>query len=143
MRRHRSLEHTPLDPEIDRTYRTLRREQQARLYNMADQQENQRTMKDYFKPAVTGDYSGIQRLPIHANNFELKPALIHMVHNNQYGGLPSEDPNAHLATFLEICDTVKMNGVDSGVIRARLFPFSLRDQAKVWLQAQPTNSISS
>ena len=66
---------------------------------MADPQQNQRTMKDYFKPAVMGDYSGIQRLPLNANNFELNLALIHMVQNNQYGGLPSEDPNTHLATF--------------------------------------------
>ena len=135
MRRYKSLERIPLDPKIDRTYLALRRERQARAQNMADPQQNQRTMKDYFKPAIMGDYSGIQRLPINANNFELKLALIHMVQNNQYGGLPSEDPNTHLATFLEICNTVKMNGVDSGIIRARLFPFSLRDRAKAWLQA--------
>ena len=100
-------------------------------------------MKDNFKPAVKGDYSEIQRLPINANNFELKPTLIHMVQNNQYGGLPSEGPNAYLAIFLEICDNVKMNGVDSGIICARLFAFSLRDRAKAWLQTQPINSITS
>ena len=39
MRRHRSLERTPLDPEIDRTYLALRRERQARAQNMADIQQ--------------------------------------------------------------------------------------------------------
>ena len=77
--------------------------------------------------------SGVRRQAINANNFELKPALINMVQQNQYRGLAHEDPNVHLATFLEICDTVKMNGVTEEVIRMRLFPFSLRDKARGWL----------
>ena len=58
-----------------------------------------------------------------------------MVQQNQYGGLPHEDPNVHLATFMEIADTVKMNGVTEDVIKLRLFPFSLRDKARGWLQS--------
>ena len=58
-----------------------------------------------------------------------------MVQPNQYGGLPHEDPNVHLPTFMEIADTVKMNGVTEDVIKLWLFPFSLRDKAKVWLQS--------
>ena len=49
-----------------------------------------------------------------------------MVQQNQYGGLAHKDPNVHLATFLEICDTIKMNGATQDVIRIRLFPFLLR-----------------
>ncbi|XP_024033079.1 uncharacterized protein LOC112095390 [Morus notabilis] len=71
----------------------------------------QRTLQDYFKPVVNENYSGIQHQQVNANNFELKPALVNMVQQNQYGGLPHEDPNIHLATFLEICDTVKINGL--------------------------------
>ena len=44
-----------------------------------------------------------------------------------------EGPNVHLATFLEIRDTVKMNDVTEDVIRMRLFPFSLKDKARAWL----------
>ena len=56
-----------------------------------------------------------------------------MVQQNQYGGLAHEDPNVHLAIFLEICDTIKMNGVREDVIRMRLFPFSLRDKVRARL----------
>ena len=56
-----------------------------------------------------------------------------MVQHNQYVGLPHEDLNVHLATFLEIADTVKMNAVTEDVIRMWLFPFSLRDKARGWL----------
>ena len=53
-----------------------------------------------------------------------------MVQANQFCGLANEDPNAHIASFLEICDTFKHNGVTNDAIRLRLFPFSLRDKAK-------------
>ena len=82
-----------------------------------DNNNNQRrTLRDYFWPVVNDNYSGICRHAINANNFELKLALINMVQQNQYGGLPSEDPNVHLAMFLEVCDTIKMNGVPEDVI---------------------------
>ena len=77
--------------------------------------------------------------PVGANNFELKPSMITMIQNMvQFSGLPNEDLNQHITNFLELCDTFKMNGVSSDAIRLRLFPFSLRDKAKAWLQAQPT-----
>ena len=45
--------------------------------------------------------------------------------------------------FLEICDIVKMNGFFEDSSRLRLFPFSLRDKARGWLQAMQPGSISS
>jgi len=41
-----------------------------------------------------------------------------------------EDPNLHLSVFLEVCDTLKIEGESIDVIRLRLFPFSLRDKAR-------------
>ena len=66
-----------------------------------------------------------------------------MVQQNQYGGLAHEDPNVHLATFLDIADTVKMNGVTEDVLKMRLFLFSLRDRARGWLQSLQSGSIDS
>ena len=66
-----------------------------------------------------------------------------MVQQNQYGGLPHKDPNVHLATFLEIADTVKMNRVTEDVIRMHLFPFSLRDKARGWLQSLQPSSVNT
>ena len=78
------------------------------------------------------EYSKIQHQPIDANNFELKLALISMVQQQEFGGSPSEDPNGHLSNFLQLCSTIKMNGVDPNVIKLKLFPFSLRDKARNW-----------
>ena len=44
-----------------------------------------------------------------------------------------ENPNNHITSFLEKCDTIKMNGVSNDAIRLRPFPFSLKDNAKSWL----------
>ena len=86
--------------------------------------------------------SGIRRQTINANNFELKPALISIVQQAQFSGSPLDDPNI-LAMFLEICDIVKMNGVTKDTIRLRLFPFSLRDKARGWLQSLQPGSVTS
>ncbi|KAI3451369.1 hypothetical protein Pfo_008034 [Paulownia fortunei] len=66
-----------------------------------------------------------------------------MVQQNQFGGSAVEDPNPHLAMFLDICDTIKMNRVPDDAIRLRLFPFSLQDKARLLLQSFAPCSIPS
>jgi len=46
--------------------------------------------------------------------------------------LPSEDANAHLQHFLELCDTIVIKDVTPEIIRLCLFPFSLVGKAKQW-----------
>ena len=81
-------------------------------------------MGDCWRPSLNEKFSGIRHQPIDVNNFELKLALISMVQQEQFGWNPSEDPNGHLSNFLELCSTIKMNGVDQDVIKLKLFPFS-------------------
>ncbi|XP_073045967.1 uncharacterized protein [Primulina eburnea] len=59
-------------------------------------------IRDHFRPVINNHYSGIARGTINANNFELKPVLINMVQQNQFGGTATTDPHVHLSTFLEI-----------------------------------------
>ena len=74
--------------------------------------------------------SAIRRPPIKENNFELKTITLQMLQNIQFHGLPSENPNTHLTNFIEVCDTIKYNGVIEEALRLRLFPLSLGDRAK-------------
>ena len=76
-----------------------------------------------------------------ANNFELKPALITMVHQHQFTGHPTEDPNEHLGRFLMMANTVKLNGVRLEVIKLHLFPFSSRDIAATGYESLPYGSL--
>ena len=124
---------------------------------MAENQDNQlppaiavnqnpapRTMYDYAKPSLTGTESSIVRPAVAANTFELKPNTIQMIQQFvQFDGLQDEDPNAHLENFLEFCDTFKINGISDDAIRLWLFPFSLRNKAKQWLNSLPRGSITT
>ena len=74
--------------------------------------------------------TAIQRPLIQANNFELKSVTLQMLQNILFHGFPSENPNMHLTNFIEVCDTVKYNGVFEEALRLRLFPLSLGDRAK-------------
>ncbi|XP_042405116.1 uncharacterized protein LOC121995443 [Zingiber officinale] len=110
---------------------------------MANQEENNQVenklLRDYAAPSARGLRSSIRRPPIEANNFELKPALLNMIQQHQFGGAPTEDPNLHMEVFLEFCETLKYNGASADAIRLRLFPFSLRDKARAWLHSLPSD----
>ena len=100
--------------------------------------------RDYALPTTSGIQSAIVMPTIGANNFEIKPAIIQMMQNfYAFRGMPDDDPNLHLASFLEVCETFKINGVTADAIRMRLFPFSLKDRAKEWLQSMPHESITT
>ena len=78
--------------------------------------EDNRWMCEYFMPTVDGVAPSIAQPVVQVNNFELKPALIQMVQVNQFGGGALEDPHAHLMNFLQICATIKSNGVSNDAI---------------------------
>jgi hypothetical protein len=55
-----------------------------------------------------------------------------MVQQSPFCGKASEDANAHLKLFLEICSTFTIRGVTQEAVRLCLFPFSLLGKAKQW-----------
>ena len=132
----------PLDPEIDRTFhrrKILQKQQEEQEHSIMAN----RPLKDYATPYARGFRSSISRPSVEANNFEIKPVIISMVQQNQFGGGPHEDPNQHLEVFYEICGTMKMNGVPLEAVHLLLFGFSLRDRAKQWLNYLALNSITT
>jgi hypothetical protein len=90
-----------------------------------------KTLRDYSTPAVANVPVG-PTVNVGNRNFELCTGLITMVQANQFHGLPSEDVNAHLQHFLELCDTIVIKDVAPESIRLPLFPFSLSGKAKQW-----------
>ena len=136
------------NPEIEKSCKKNRKEKREKdrkimVEDQGVQQARNRALQKYTMPNPGDNLSSIVRPNVDANNFEIKHAIIQMISQFQFGGLSTEDPNAHLAQFLEICDTFKMNGVSSDAIKLRLFPFSLRDKAKLWLHFLAPQSITS
>ena len=147
----------PVDTELQRTLRSLRKTKRVENATMADerhdQTEEQRTaarrppitdtMEDFWRPIIEEEYSAIRQPTVDANNFELKPALITMVHQHQFTSHPTENLNEHLSRFLKMANTVKLNGVRPEVIKLHLFPFSLRDIAATWYESLPYGSVDT
>ncbi|KAK9042555.1 hypothetical protein V6N11_017624 [Hibiscus sabdariffa] len=61
----------------------------------------------------------------------------------QFGGSPAENARQHLKSFLEISNSFKIHGVSNDVLKLKLFPYSLRDKAKVWLNNLPPGSLQT
>ena len=101
-------------------------------------------IRDYAVLTPQAIHSGIVRPNVQANNFELKPVIFQMLQTvGQFSRLPSEDLHPHLKLFLEVSDTFKITGASQEALRLRLFPFSLRDQARAWLNSLPSDSITT
>ena len=133
----------PADTELERTLKELKKTKRAETTAMTDEGLNgaankdcaeevfkeQDTMENLWKSFIQDKYLAVKQPAIDVNDFELKPALITMVQQNQFTGHPTENPNEHLGRFLRIENSIKLNGVKPEVIQLQLFPFSLRGMA--------------
>ncbi|KAL3516152.1 hypothetical protein ACH5RR_023054 [Cinchona calisaya] len=83
-------------------------------------------------------------MPMQPNNFEIKPTFIQMVQTHaMFRGGPNEDPYTHLMNFEEVLDTFKFNGMHLDCVPIRVFPISLRDREKLWLQSHAQGTFTS
>ena len=157
MHRKLELDLLPIDSELERTLRSLRKVSRAekatmvdeRIYQTVEQEtaaerpQIQDTIEDFWRPVIQAEYSAIRQPVVKANNVELKPTLITMVQQNQFTGHPTEDPNEHLGRFLRMANPIKLNGVRPEVIKLHHFPFSLRDIAATWYESLPYGSVDT
>jgi len=102
---------------------------------MAEEHDQRITLEDYSSSSVPQFITSIARPEVQANNINYPHSLIHLIQGNLFQGLPNEDPYAHLTTFIEICNTIKIAGVPDEAIRLNLFSFSLAGEAKRWLHS--------
>ncbi|XP_070030053.1 uncharacterized protein [Nicotiana sylvestris] len=86
----------------------------------------------------------VRKPPVAANNFEIRTGLIQTIQQSCiFTGDLSEDTHSHLIDFLELVEPAKYNGVPPEAIKLRLFPFSLKGEAKTWLRSLPQGSITT
>nr|GEV39563.1 MAK10-like protein [Tanacetum cinerariifolium] len=102
-----------------------------------------RTLGEYSKSSHEG-YRNTIKLPVGNNMIPLLSDTIQLVQNIcSFHGLWSEDPNQYLKDFLELVDSLDIDGETRERTRLRLFQFSLRDQAANWLERFPAGSITT
>ncbi|RVW84754.1 hypothetical protein CK203_046714 [Vitis vinifera] len=60
-----------------------------------------------------------------------------------FHGMESENPYAHIKEFEDVCNTFREGGASIDLMRLKLFPFTLNDKAKIWLNSLRPRSIHS
>ncbi|RVW64414.1 hypothetical protein CK203_062539 [Vitis vinifera] len=55
--------------------------------------------------------------------------------------MESENPYSHIKEFEEVCNTFQEGGASIDLMRLKLFPFTLKDKAKIWLNSLRPRSI--
>ena len=93
--------------------------------SMVDEHQQRVTLEDYSSSSVPQFFTSIARPEVQAHNINYLHSLINLIQGNLFQGLPNKNPYAYLATFIEICNTVKIAGVLDEAIRLSLFSFSL------------------
>jgi hypothetical protein len=147
----------PLDTEIERTIRQKSgdnfEEEEEELHEekaMAEQLVNQpqlgnqppperRPMKQAFIPDNPNQTSCIAYQPEAQGNYYISPQILNAL--THFRGTPTEDPNLHLREFTDLCKFQHVQGLDQDGIRMILFPFSLKDNARLWYNSMPSNTI--
>ncbi|KAK8676030.1 hypothetical protein V6N13_034085 [Hibiscus sabdariffa] len=160
-----------LDPEIERTQRDLKRRVRRLMdrngnngQHPADgqdppapaggaivppipqnnQQQPVRTVRDYLAEDLEGLNPAVTIPEFEAEHYELKPVMFNMLNTlGQFGGSPTENARQHLKSFMEIYNSFKIHGVSNDVLKLKLFPYSLRDKAKAWLNNLTPGSLQS
>nr|GEY69190.1 hypothetical protein [Tanacetum cinerariifolium] len=98
-----------------------------------------RTMALMLQAPIEGYEDAIVVPQINANNFELKQTLINLVQSNQFTG--RQDPHNHLRFFNKVTSTFRHPEVPNTTIKLLLFHFSLKGEARTWLDKEHPRSI--
>jgi len=73
-------------------------------------------------------------MPTITGPFKIKHSAIQMLPS--FCKLESENPFTNVDAFLEICSTIFLNNVSNNAFQLWLFPFSLKDKGKAWLDTK-------
>ena len=106
-----------------------------------DQEDNfnaYRSMRDRMHPSHMSAPScivpSIKQLVIRPHIVPLLPT---------FHGMESENPYSHIKEFEEVCNTFQEEGASIDLMRLMLFPFTLKDKAKIWLNSLRPRSIQT
>ena len=98
----------------------------------------ERTLREILQPQRTTTNSCI-RLLEEANQFFMKSEMIRLL--PVYQGVDSENPYSFMRDFEDVCSAFLFTGSPLHIICMVLFPFSLKEKAKIWFHSLAPHSI--
>ena len=72
--------------------------------------------------------------PTESIPFQIPMGIVERVMDDRYAGDGSVHPSAHLLKLTELCELFKVAGLSQEEIMKKLFPLSLKDNAKDWYE---------
>ena len=60
-----------------------------------------------------------------------------------FHGMESENPYTHIREFEEVCNTFKEETTTEDLMKLKLFPFTSKDKAKIWLNSLRPRTIQN
>jgi hypothetical protein len=99
------------------------------------------SLRDLFALVATSSHSCILLPPTNATHFDLKPHVIQLLPS--FHGLDLENPYSHVKKFTDMCTAFKCQNFFKESVHLRLFPFSLHDKTRAWLDSNTPRSITS
>ena len=93
-------------------------------------------MRDHIHPPRMSAPSCIVPL---TEQLVIKPFLVPLLPT--FHGMESENPYSHMREFEKVCNTFKEETTTVDLMRVKLFPFTLKDKAKIWLNSLRLRSI--
>ncbi|XP_038697981.1 uncharacterized protein LOC119995539 [Tripterygium wilfordii] len=116
-------------------------EEEQHIFEDNAMAEEEKPLKAFFVPTNLAQPSCIAFTPTTASTYSISPQLINSVPH--FYGKSMEDPNMHLREFYDLCRTQNIQHLNAEGLRLILFPFSLKDDAKWWLNSLPAGSITT
>ena len=74
-----------------------------------------------------------------AEDMIVRPYLVPLLPT--FHGMENENPYTHIREFEEVCNTFKKGVTNMDLMRLKVFPLTLKDKAKIWLNSLRPRSI--
>ncbi|XP_074315467.1 uncharacterized protein LOC141651666 [Silene latifolia] len=97
----------------------------------------------YNRPDPNRACSAINYGALAPNTFELRHHVINYMKQDTFYGMKNEDAHQHLTSFKEKAGSIKHNGVTKEQILLMLFPITLKDNAKRWLNSHEPGTFTT
>ena len=114
----------------------LPHEEQQRQQGVERNLNSYRSMRDHINPPRMSAPSCI--VPP-TEDMVVRPYLVPLLPT--FHGMESENPYTHIREFEEVCNTFKEDTTTLDLMRLKLFPFTLKDKAKILLNSLSPRTI--